>query len=305
MSQLSRILDNLVDRVPRRISGRAMWRCLGRKPHGTIRNVGRELEELEPRVVPTLLGQQLFPSDNSWNQNIASAPVAGNSAAIISHIGTSIKIHPDWGDDSSSNTNDPLYGIPFNVVHGNSVQKVNVIIGVYASDSDIEPVPIPANAVIEGDYQNGPNPKGPGYNSGQRGDSHLIIWDEDNNIAYELYEASRPTDTTNTAKQWSAVQETVWNMNTDTFRTLGWTSADAAGLSILAGLVRPDEGLATSHRAGREPSTTPSGSPYPAATSTPNTSTPLRTKSMSPRNPASNCRWVLAYDSKTTRLSMP
>src|SRR5439155_4270320 len=31
-----------------------------------------------------------------------------------------------------------------------------------------------------------------------------------------------------------------------TFRTVGWTSADAAGLSILAGLVRPDEGLPTS-----------------------------------------------------------
>jgi hypothetical protein len=245
MSQLSRILDDLVNRVPRRISGRAISRCLVRKPHGTVRHVGRELEELERRDVPSLLGQQLFPSDNPWNQNIANAPLAANSAAIINHIGGSIGVHPDWGTDSSANGNDPLYGIPVNVVHGNSVKKVNVIIGNYASESDVEAVPIPANVVIEGDYQNGPNPNGPGYGTGQRGDSHLIIWDEDNNIAYELYEAARPTDPGSDG-QWHAVQESVWNMNTDTFRSLGYTSADAAGLSILAGLVRPDEGLPVS-----------------------------------------------------------
>ena len=46
------------------------------------------VEELEERTVPTMLGQQLFPADYPWNQNVANAPVAGNSAAIISHIGT-------------------------------------------------------------------------------------------------------------------------------------------------------------------------------------------------------------------------
>ena len=61
------------------------------------------LQELEDRVVPTLLGQQLFPSDNPWNQNISNAPVAANSAAIIAHIGTSIRLHPDWGADSPAN----------------------------------------------------------------------------------------------------------------------------------------------------------------------------------------------------------
>ena len=213
-----------------------------------------QVQELEDRVVPTLLGQQLFPSDYPWNQNISNAPVAANSAAIIAHIGASIRLHPDWGADSPANGNSPLYGIPFNVVHGNSTAKVNVIIDNYPGESDIVPVPIPANAVIEGDYQNGPNPNGGGYNAGQRGDSHLIVWDEDNNIAYELYGVTRPSDPTlfpntngvelpHTDGLWHAAQETVWNMNTDTFRTLGETSADAAGLSILAGLVRPDEGL--------------------------------------------------------------
>jgi autotransporter passenger strand-loop-strand repeat protein len=215
------------------------------------------MEELEGRIVPTLLGQQLFPLDNPWNQNISNAPVAANSAAIIAHIGASTRLTPNWYADNPANGSSPLYGMPFNVVHGNSTAKVNVIIDNYPGESDVQPVPIPANAVLEGDFQNGPNPNGGGYNANQRGDSHLIVWDEDNNIAYELYGVSRPADPTlfpntsdvelpHTDGQWHAAQETVWNMNTDTFRTLGETSADAAGLSILAGLARPDEGLSVS-----------------------------------------------------------
>jgi hypothetical protein len=82
------------------------------------------------------------------------------------------------------------------VVHGDSTAKVNVIIDNYPGESDIVPVPIPANALIEGDYQNGANPHGGGYKAGQRGDHHLIVWDEHNNIAYELYVVTRPSDAT-------------------------------------------------------------------------------------------------------------
>ncbi len=181
--------------------------------------------------------------------------MATNSAAIIAHIGISVKIHPDWGDDNAANGSSPLYGIPYNVVHGNSAAKLNVTIDNYPGESDIVPVPIPANAVVEGDYQNGPNPNGGGYNKNQRGDSHLIVWDEDNNVGYELFGVTRPSDAklfpntsgvelAHTDGKWHAAQETVWNFSTDDFRVLGETSADAAGLSILAGLARPDEGLA-------------------------------------------------------------
>jgi autotransporter-associated beta strand protein len=204
-------------------------KAAGRKhPHRAL-----QIEPLEDRRLLTLLGQQLFPTDYPWNQDISSAPVASNSAAIISHIGGTLGFHPDWGEDNPANGSDPLYGIPYNVVHGKTTAKVNVVIDNYPGESDIVPVPIPANAVIEGDNQNGPNP--------DRGDSHLIVWDEDSNTAYELYIASRPSE--NADGKWHAAQETVWHMNTDNFRTLGFTSADAAGLSILAGLARPDEGL--------------------------------------------------------------
>ena len=205
-------------------------------------------------ALASLLGNQLYPANYAWNQNITNAPVAANSAAIISHIGGSITLHPDWGADNPANGASPLYGIPYNVVHGNSTTRINVTIDNYPGESDIVAVPIPTNAVIEGDYQNGPNPYGGGYNVNQRGDSHLIVWDEDSNIGYELYGTTRPADTnlfpntvgvelSHTDGLWHAAQETVWNFNTNSFRVLGETSADAAGLSILAGLARPDEGL--------------------------------------------------------------
>jgi hypothetical protein len=172
---------------------------------------------------------------------ITNAPVASNSAAIMNNIiglyGDG-RLHPDFGQDTRA-AGAPLYGIPYNVVHGNSTPKVHVVIDAYASESDLQNAPIPANAVLEGDFQSGPN-----AGLSNRGDSHLLVWDEDNNIAYEFYHASRPSENSDGA--WHADQESVWDMKTDTFRTLGWTSADAAGLSILAGLVRPDEGLPTS-----------------------------------------------------------
>ena len=173
-----------------------LFRLRGRpgRAASRMRSVPLGVTELEVRAVPALFGQQLFPADNPWNQNVSNAPVAANSAAVIAHIGAPIAVHPDWGAASPANGNSPLYGIPFNVVHGNSTAKVHVAIDNYPGESDVVPVPIPANAVVEGDYQNGPNPNGGGYNANQRGDSHLIVWDEDNNVAYELYGVTRPSD---------------------------------------------------------------------------------------------------------------
>jgi hypothetical protein len=195
------------------------------------------VEALEDRTVPTLLGQQLYPSDNPWNQAIADVPVAANSDAIIANIVNRYgngRLHPDFGE--YRNANGSLYGIPYNIVHGNSTPKVQVVIDAYPDESDLVLAPIPAGAVLENDTDSGPRP---GVNN--RSDSHLIVWDVDNNIAYEFFRASRPSE--NADGKWHADQQTVWDMKTNTFRTLGWTSADAAGLAILPGLVRPDEAL--------------------------------------------------------------
>jgi hypothetical protein len=204
------------------------------------RKAAPAVEALEDRTVPTLLGSQLFPADNPWNQPITNAPVAANSGAILNNIISLYgdgRLHPDFGQDYHTATD--LYGIPYNVVHGNGTPKVHVVIDAYPGESDLRDAPIPANAVIEGDMQNGPT-----VGLSNRGDSHLIVYDVDNNIGYEFYAASRPGE--NSDGQWHADQETVWNYNTNEFRTLGYTSADAAGLAILPGLVRPDEGLPVS-----------------------------------------------------------
>jgi fibronectin type 3 domain-containing protein len=214
------------------------------------------LEELEERVVPTLNGNQLFPLDNPWNQKITNAPVSANSAAIIQHIidragvGTNPHFHPDFGNPVMDQA---LYGIPVNIVSAGQT-PLNVIIDPtngYPGESDQVPVPIPANAVIEGDAWNGPG------SPTNRGDSHLIVYDQSANKVYELYFAVRPNELTwpsydtnpgppHTTGQWGAYGEAVWDLNNNTFRTLGFTSADAAGLPILPGLARPDEALPVS-----------------------------------------------------------
>ena len=166
--------------------------------------------------------------------------MASNSTAIINNIISLYgdgQFHPDFGQDTQSSN--PLYGIPFNVVHGNTQPKIHVVVDDIRARATcrmrrFRPTRC-SRAIIRTVRSSGVN---------NRGDSHLIVWDEDNNIAYEFYNASRPSE--NSDGQWHAAQESVWDMKTNTFRTLGWTSADAAGLAILPGLVRPDEALPVS-----------------------------------------------------------
>ncbi len=200
--------------------------------------------ELEARDLPAFFGNQLFPDDSAWNQKITDAPIAANSSAIIARIVArtgSRGIKPDFGNPV---TDGELYGIPVTVVDA-STPKVAVFIPPegYANESDNVLVPIPIGTVIEGDGATGPNP------SSARGDSHLLIYDKTANALYELYNATRPSETTfsyggtKPVGVWGAYQVSFWDLNRDSFRTLNWTSADAAGLPILPGLIRPDEAL--------------------------------------------------------------
>src|SRR5437899_9783112 len=105
------------------------------------------LEALEERTVPTLLGNQVFPADNPWNQKITNAPVAANSATLVASIGLTSAMHADFGAGTYQGSD---IGIPFNVVAGTQA-KINVVIDAYASQSDIQPIPITANELMEGD----------------------------------------------------------------------------------------------------------------------------------------------------------
>jgi hypothetical protein len=156
-----------------------------------------------------------FTSSSLWNTDISSAPVDSNSDAIISNWVGAVNLHPDWG-------NDPSYGIPYVVVNGNQ-PLVNVNLGAYPDESDPGPMPIPANAPIEG-------------GSSSTGDRHVLVLNNSNCFLYELYNASPNSD-----GSWNADSTAVWDLLGNEHRPYTWTSADAAGLPIFPGLVRYDE----------------------------------------------------------------
>jgi hypothetical protein len=146
----------------------------------------------------------IFPASNVWNRDISKLPVAANSAAMINAIGASKPLHPDFdaiGD-----------GIPYNVVTS-STPKYKVSFD-YADESDPGPYPIPASPKIE---------KG--------SDRHMLLLDTSACRLYELYDATKSGST------WHAGSGAIWNLRSNALRPAGWTSADAAGLPILPGLV--------------------------------------------------------------------
>jgi len=163
-----------------------------------------------------------FPADNLWNQDISSAPVDANSAALINFIGSGIGLHPDFG---SGLYNGQSIGIPYLVV-GSQQAPVPIVFTAYGDESDPGPMPIPVSALIEG------------YPAPGSGDRHVLVLDNNSCWLYELY-SSYPN-----AASWDAGSAAVWDLTADEQRPYTWTSADAAGLPIFPGLARYDEDAA-------------------------------------------------------------
>jgi hypothetical protein len=161
-----------------------------------------------------------FPADNLWNKNIANATVDPNSAAIINVIGATAPVHPDFGSGEFDNSS---IGIPYAVV-GSQQAFVPINFTEFGDESDPGPMPIPANAQIEGF----PNPG--------NGDRHVLVLDNNTCFLYELYNASAGS-----GGAWNAGSAAVWDLLNDEQRPYTWTSADAAGLPIFPGLARYDE----------------------------------------------------------------
>lgn len=164
--------------------------------------------------------RRLFPADNPWNQPIDTAQIDPSSDAIITNIGVSKAFHPDFG----ANWNGGPFGIPYIVVSG--TQPPVPVTFDYSSESDPGPYPIPANAPIEG-------------GASSSGDRHVLIVDRDAWKLYELFAAYPQAN-----GSWHAGSGAVFDLSSNALRPAGWTSADAAGLPILAGLVRYDEVVA-------------------------------------------------------------
>ena len=161
-------------------------------------------------------GVQLLPDDSPWRRNVSKDPVDPNSERILARIGMDTPLHPDFGGEWE--------GIPIGlqyVVVSKDQAKVPVAFA-YADESDPGPYPIPQDAPIEG------GPKADG-------DRHILVLDRDAWTLWELFDAHPE------GGGLKAGSGAIWNLKLNEVRPAGWTSADAAGLPILPGLVRYDE----------------------------------------------------------------
>ena len=182
---------------------------------------------------------RLFPADNWWNQDITGAPVDPRSPHLIGFInnGGTRRLHPDFGGFASPGSAN-IYGFPYVVVGGDQAKRA--VAFYYADESDgVDPstgrsypfYPIPDEAISQPYWIEG----GPAGNQNPGGDRHMLIVDRDNRHLYELF------DLRWNGGQWTAGSGAFFDLNTNHRRPDGWTSADAAGLAILPGLVRYDE----------------------------------------------------------------
>jgi hypothetical protein len=158
------------------------------------------------------LGRRPFPDDNVWNQPVRHLPVDPASATLIATIGADKPLHPDFG----AHWRGGPFGIPYVVVAGDTPRAP--VVFEWPDESDRDYYPIPAGPPIE---------------AGE--DRHLLIVDRDHWRLFELYGAHLD------GAIWHAGAGAIFDLGANGLRPAGWTSADAAGLPIVPGLVRWDE----------------------------------------------------------------
>jgi hypothetical protein len=180
-----------------------------------------------PGASPRIGGCDIFPADNPWNRDVSEAPVDPASDALIAAMSPDAALHLDLG------TAEEYYGIPFSVVPA-SQPTVPIVFGTdgvdYSDESDPGPMPIPLDAPIEGGSTADPDPSS--------GDRHVLVLQEGSCRLYELYNTQR------VAGGFRVSSSAIWNLTVNDSRPAGWTSADAAGLPILPGLLRHQEAAA-------------------------------------------------------------
>ena len=160
-------------------------------------------------AAPQVMGCPAFPADNPWNRDVSADPVDPLSDRYIASIGAGTSLHPDFGSPAE-------FGIPWTSVPG--TQPRVAMSFVFADESDPGPYPFPPDAPVEAG-----------------GDRHVLVLDRDACRLYEAFDAHRE------GAGWRCGSGAVFDLRSNALRPDGWTSADAAGLPILPGLVRRDE----------------------------------------------------------------
>lgn len=161
----------------------------------------------------------VFPADSHWHADVSRLPVHPRSEQWLARMSSDRDLHPDFGPSFGAQ---PVpYGIPVTVVDGDH-PKVRVRFD-YAAESDRVRYPLGRDTRIEGGWA-------------AEGDRHAIVVDRDTCRLYETF-ATRRTP----GGRWRAGSGATWRLTSNALRPDGWTSADAAGLPILPGLLRPGE----------------------------------------------------------------
>ncbi len=156
-----------------------------------------------------------FPADNVWNTPITGLAVNPDSATWMASMDASTAfLHPDYGPSGHSRK---PYGIPWQVVA--PAQALVPVRFLYADESDPGPYPLSKSTPIEGGS-----------------DRHALMVNPSTCTLYELWDTHYHAH--NRSKAGSGA---IWSLDSDALRPAGWTSADAAGLPVLPGLVNYDE----------------------------------------------------------------
>jgi hypothetical protein len=168
--------------------------------------------------LPDAPGCPVMPARSYWHADVRGLPLHPRSAAWVEAIGEDLPLRSDFG--SGEWDGGPI-GIPYTTVSGTQ-PRVEIEFG-YEDESDPGPYPIPPDPPIEG----GPD---------SDGDRHVLVVDRDACVLYETFWSWPNGD-----GSWFAASGAVFDLRGHLLRPAGWTSADAAGLPILPGLVRYDE----------------------------------------------------------------
>jgi hypothetical protein len=177
-------------------------------------------------------GCRIFPNDNPWNTDVSGLAIDTDlMTSVMPNMAQATSLHPDWGTETDN------YGIPITVGPAAAMPAILTFHTSYGDDeSDQLPCaqsqwcyPIPLDAKIEG-----------GTGASQGSDRHILFLATDgapnNCILYELYNAYNAA-----SGGFSVGSAAIWKLDSNALRTEGWTSADAAGLPIMPGLVRRAE----------------------------------------------------------------
>jgi hypothetical protein len=159
----------------------------------------------------------VFPADNYWNTDVRDLPRHPRSKVWLAHMSSERNLHPDFGPSYGDG---PDYGIPVTLV-GSDHERVRVRFD-YAGESDRVRYPFGADTRIEG-------------GRGSVGDRHAVVVDRSRCRLYETWNTRRVDG------RWRAGSGATWSLTGNALRPDGWTSADAAGLPILPGLLRRNE----------------------------------------------------------------